>query len=729
MSEPQHEHDSPHAAALELAELGWRVMPIAPGKKSPHLAEWQHAATDDHATIDAWWTGLYRDHGVGVRTGWVGDDHLVVLDVDTVDKMGNHGAESLAAMEDAFWPLPPTVEGRTGSGGRHLWFTTDVEIRNSAGRLANTVTGEAYPALDVRGEGGYVVAPPTVHPDGGTYEWVRSPFDHPVAPAPLWLVEVMVAAQRVHDAPREPVDHSGDRPGDVFARSVTWGELLEPLGWTYAGRGHSGEDQWVRPGKTAREGISATTNYRGSDTLKVFTSNAPPLVADETYSKLGFLAAVRHGGDIAAAVTALREAGCGGMTTKEAQAHVSGLLDPATAPQAAPEAPDADGWHIASPEDIAAALDATSEPEMPTVLRRPDGRGLLYAGRVHSLSGEPSSGKTWVAFLAAREVMAEGGHVLHLDWEDNLRTATGRLAALGCDPAVIAERFHYVTPGAAARGGSLPANVVELARRCRLAIVDSVGEAMADVAVKQNDDDAVATWGRRVPRVLAEAGCTVLDIDHVTKDTEGRGRWAIGSQRKMAAIDGAAYTAQVIEPFSREKAGRIKLICAKDRHGTYANFENVGEVTISPNGDRVDVALVGRSDVDEGGRWRPTHLMERVSRFIEEAPDGCSKRSICDGVEGRHQHIRKAIECLIEDGFAELVTSPTGRPTVRCVEPYREPGEEEVVHSLMTPNASARPTASHRVPDAVETHPNPARPRVPPPKGDADALDGGSMPP
>jgi putative DNA primase/helicase len=104
----------------------------------------------------------------------------------------------------------------------------------------------------------------------------------------------------------------GDRPGDHFNRDASWSEILSGHGW----RVHHKTERvtfWTRPGKDPRDGLSATTGFcRGDQTgerLYVFTSSAPPLEPNTSYSKLGALALLDHGGDFAAAASALQEEG------------------------------------------------------------------------------------------------------------------------------------------------------------------------------------------------------------------------------------------------------------------------------------------------------------------------------------------------------------------------------------------------------------------------------------
>jgi hypothetical protein len=167
--------DSPRRAALRYLERGWSVVPIRPRDKRP-LGLWH--AYEEHRASRAEVDGWYRDHpdaGVGIVTGSVSG--IVVLDVDPA----HGGDDSLAELERVHGPLPETVEAITGSGGRHLYF------RHPGGVIPNRA-GLA-PGIDLRGDGGLVVAPPSVHPSGKRYFWEVShhPDDVALAAMPLWL--------------------------------------------------------------------------------------------------------------------------------------------------------------------------------------------------------------------------------------------------------------------------------------------------------------------------------------------------------------------------------------------------------------------------------------------------------------------------------------------------------------------------------------------------------------
>jgi hypothetical protein len=158
-------------AALQHAERGRPVFPC--NGKYPLTEHGFRDATTDSSVIEAWWS-RWPDANVAIRTGVASD--LVVLDVD-----GDDGAESLRRLEREHGELPRTASVKTPSGGSHFYFRhPGDEIRSSVRKLA--------PALDVRAEGGYVIAPPSPG-----YE---SDEEAPIAEAPEWLVGLMREASR-----------------------------------------------------------------------------------------------------------------------------------------------------------------------------------------------------------------------------------------------------------------------------------------------------------------------------------------------------------------------------------------------------------------------------------------------------------------------------------------------------------------------------------------------------
>lgn len=172
-------------AALEYAIRGWYVFPVAPkSKKHPITTRGHHDATRDEAQIRAWWASTPHAN-IGVATKPSG---LVVLDVDVAD--GKPGTASFAEMAH---DLNDTLSATTGSGGRHLIYA-----RTDAAQAQRKI--RFRPGLDLLGDG-YFVAPPSVHPSGGTYAW-QTPL---VAPAPLPAVlHAQFAGSSRHGAHVQP---------------------------------------------------------------------------------------------------------------------------------------------------------------------------------------------------------------------------------------------------------------------------------------------------------------------------------------------------------------------------------------------------------------------------------------------------------------------------------------------------------------------------------------------
>ena len=294
------------ATAIKYASVAPRDIPLKPGDKRPPMRAWQDVATVGRATIEQWWQREYVDHGIGLALGQLEDmatTPTYVFAVD-IDMHGIDGEAMFADLAAKHAELPQTCEAITGGGGRHLLFTAPHEVRN----------GALCDGVDIRGAGGQIVVEPTVHPSGQQYQWLdgQAPWEHDIAPAPAWILAALEPEPVAPERPRTPVAATG-RPGDEWAASVTWADMLTRDGWTLDHTDASGESHWVRPGKGAREGTSATTNYAGSDSLKVFTSSMVHmgLSADTAYSKLGYLAATRFSGDHSAAASWCRGQGYG----------------------------------------------------------------------------------------------------------------------------------------------------------------------------------------------------------------------------------------------------------------------------------------------------------------------------------------------------------------------------------------------------------------------------------
>lgn len=203
--------------ALRYAGLGWHVFPVKPRDKTPLTEHGLKDATTDEPHIRAWWT-RWPDANVGISTG---PSRLLVIDVDVgLDSSGNpkKGGESWNRLADELGHAAVnTIRAKTGSGGLHFYFQQAPE-----GRLGNSA-GKLGPHLDTRGEGGYVVAPPSQHKSGNRYEWVanHAPGDHPPLPVPDEVRRRLDAAS-TRAAPGAPTVEGRIPDGEHHTTLVSW---------------------------------------------------------------------------------------------------------------------------------------------------------------------------------------------------------------------------------------------------------------------------------------------------------------------------------------------------------------------------------------------------------------------------------------------------------------------------------------------------------------------------
>jgi hypothetical protein len=167
------------SAALAYARRGFRVLPLKPRGKEPLLKKWPENATTDEETIKRWWL-QWPDANIGIATG--AENGIIVLDVD--DRGALEGLE-----------IPETVTAKTGRGGLHFYF------KHPGGQIKNVVG--LKPGMDLRGDRGCVVAPPSVHHSGRPYVWLKSLDVTPLADPPSWLLECL-NEKRKGEATRTP---------------------------------------------------------------------------------------------------------------------------------------------------------------------------------------------------------------------------------------------------------------------------------------------------------------------------------------------------------------------------------------------------------------------------------------------------------------------------------------------------------------------------------------------
>ena len=218
------------SAAISYARAGWGVLPLhspavggcsvgdpaAPAPPSTRARRTGSRTRPATSPVVSRWWAMWPDANIGLATG----DGVVVLDVDP-----DHGGdETLRELEREHGELPVTVEALTGGGGRHLFFATNgTPLRNSAGQLGR--------GLDIRGDGGYIVAPPSTHASGRRYAWSRDRHldDMARGALPAWIAELVAApAARNGSAGDGELIPAGERNTTLTSLAGT----MRRHGWT-----------------------------------------------------------------------------------------------------------------------------------------------------------------------------------------------------------------------------------------------------------------------------------------------------------------------------------------------------------------------------------------------------------------------------------------------------------------------------------------------------------------
>ena len=164
------DYPSMYYAAVAYINMALAVFPLEEHGKRPKTRNGCKDATTDAAQVKAWWQ-QWPEANIGIATG-SRSGGIFVIDLDIDEDKGVDGYHTLEDWQRENGAFPETWMVITGRGGYHIYFKSDFEVRNRAG----IVDG-----VDVRGEGGYVVAPPSIHNNGHRYEWEYSPEEYELA--------------------------------------------------------------------------------------------------------------------------------------------------------------------------------------------------------------------------------------------------------------------------------------------------------------------------------------------------------------------------------------------------------------------------------------------------------------------------------------------------------------------------------------------------------------------
>ena len=341
--------------ALLYVTSGLSVIPVRPdGSKAPALKEWKQfqfrRPTEDELQD---WFDNDAGYGVAIIGGEV-SGCLVVIDFDhdaaTVFPLWHVVVESLCE-----GLLSRLVIVQTPRGGYHVYYFCPqvMNSRKLAQKLIEACEGgdgarliggkwkKRVTVIEVKASGGYVLAPgcpPECHPTKRTYELLSgdltniqtvTPDEHTVMldAARSFNEYIKVTSDNWTRAKIRPTDST--RPGDDFNNKADCFSLLTLHGWKYVHK-WNGVTYWKRPGKS-EPGISATSNYGGSNLLYCFSTNASPFEDRRGYSLFSAYTLLEHGGDFNAAAKALSAQGYGEQ--KKKKRRIAPQIEPIRKPE------------------------------------------------------------------------------------------------------------------------------------------------------------------------------------------------------------------------------------------------------------------------------------------------------------------------------------------------------------------------------------------------------------
>lgn len=673
-------------AALKFATSGVCVVPVAnDGSKRPALATWkQYQSQMPTVTELMEWFGKTDVEGLGIITGAIsGNLEMLELEgravadgmLETAKELAHNSGlgEVFDAMNNGYCEVTP-------SGGVHwLYRIADEDVPGNT-KIARRpgVNGGVEVLCETRGEAGFVVVSPS---HGGTHysgePWkLISGGPETIAVLSMEERDAIFNIFRIFDSMPQPAtikestthkDETQLSPGDDFNNRTTWADLLKPRGWSVVYQ--SGETTyWRRPGKSI--GISATTGRNSGDNLFVFTTSTE-FESEKPYSKFAAKAHLEFGGDFRACARELVAQGYGEqrphnvtlLGTLSLLPSATNLTDTIPATTSNDEVEPTEVESSWKPQDLTKYFDGSFVQAKTTILQRTDEQALIYPSKVHSFYGESESGKSWLAQIATAEQLKQFRKVTYIDFESDAADLVFRLQALGVTQAEILQNFTYVRPEAA-RDHTDPYWQALLEPQANaLVIIDGVTEALTMWGGETKDNDAITRWMRLFPRAIAAAsGAAVVQIDHVTKNTETRGRFAIGGQAKLATIDGAAYLVEPLEALAPGRTGTLTIRVTKDRPGFVRKIggmyrksdrtQEVAVVHIDSTKPALNVIVACPMSEEDAIERKVRDFDKEIVEFINANP-GCAKRHVSGGIKGNTGKIFDRVEQLVAMGHLE----------------------------------------------------------------------------
>jgi hypothetical protein len=589
MTNPATIHNELLASALHLADLGIGIIPLwwpngdqcacprgaecsSPAKHPLTKNGLKDATTDAHLIRVWWWQNPQAN--IGLVTG----GEIDVIDVDGAIPAYQALIEDMGAPEH----VATVLTGR-GDGGLHIYCTPGGNKTIPSGKhgLPNKI--------EVKGAGGYVVAPPSRHVSGGTYTYLTEITGtiHGKIPLAAWLAELDTEPAPV--VPIRPTMPMPSMPASTDNVTKYRDAVIASACNAVLEAGEGG--RWMA---LATEAVP-----------KIARGIAGGLIAHDvgTYALEG-----------AARQTGLDAGEIGRIPEMIDLMLAQGIKQPITPPQDTNAATDAwlaqlpkgeagdlptdymevvnqkTSWSI---KDIGPVLRGEVKETPPEFLEFTDDEPLFYAGKVNGIIGESESGKTWIALEAVKQALGCDKRVLYMDFEDTDHGIISRLRSLGVSDF---DNFAYMSPdegfGTLAKI-DLSEALTEFAPH--MAILDGFNAAMNVLGLDINSNNDATTFAQLLLKPVAATGVCLVYVDHVPKSKDARGKGGIGAQAKRAMTTGCTVAVTVMEPFGRGNIGKLAISVDKDRAGHVRGYctdsKNLGTVVLTSDKDSGNIEV------------------------------------------------------------------------------------------------------------------------------------------
>ena len=566
--------------------------------------------------------------------------NLIVCECDT--------EADLAAIQAL--KLPPTVTVVSSAPHkRHFWYRPPPELDNLPYVAFRFESGKL-----TADSGRYFLAPPSIHPSGATYRFLpgHGPYEMDIVEFPEYAY------------------HGLSKRAKAETAAQTQAIAVDPGAKVQAGQ--RGDRIFRYASMLRRWGLSHDAIL---DACLIWNDDRcdPPIERKRVEMQVAGAWKMRGGQEIEYAVE-----------HPKADLHVVRDDDDQPIYDDDDDDPD-DDWR-----EIPWAEAAYSVPPEPPAIH-----GLLYRGERHVVSGVTESAKSLINYWLHLEGLRLGFKIAVIDFEQGAHRARRMMEDVGATLEEI-EQIGFYTPTSPPENGILRLVV----KGYDFVLIDASVGAYDITGLDDNHRKEVEEFNRRWIRPLWKAGAATTLLDHVVKAVDARGKFTIGSERKVGQCD-VHLGFEARKQLTRGGSGIVNVSVHKDR-GAYLPRPTgaVFHLTSDPltHAITVDLKPPPASATDDTGHRRHTLKMQQVSRFLEH-PDrtpneeeGFSANEVEGALTGEKGLVRPALKTLVDEGYVAMVGGPRNSKLHSSLRPYRE--EEDPLLRGNSPTSPHLPASS-----------------------------------